>query len=306
MEIILDNAFSSDTLARRAVRLLEVESKIAALDLVLTLPIDVKTWADTCHTEFVDLVTDADVEEGEKEGAFLAVSEATDIMDESYADIRLVGMALYEGDPTNLKDFNFNTPFPKGTNAQLFRVRDVVKVTEIHRAAGVTHTLTIAMTDRLTANADAVEAAYDEADMERYESEHATAGLWARMTADATMLRTIYSWARAAWGRYDLRFELLGMVPSKKRGGGQPDEPTGFVVEFVSPTLTLSCDPVETATSYQFMYSDDGSSWEELYAGSDTTCNYEPPVGTRQYKCRARNANGFGDFSETLSYTVPQ
>ena len=111
MEVILDNAFSSDTLARRAVRLQEIEANIADLDLVLLLPVAVKTWADTCHTVFMGLWTTADVEEGEKEGAFLAVNEAAAIMDESYSDIRLVALALYENDPVNLRDFDIHCDY---------------------------------------------------------------------------------------------------------------------------------------------------------------------------------------------------
>ncbi len=71
-------------------------------------------------------------------------------------------------------------------------------------------------------------------------------------------------------------------------------------------STTLTWDPCENTTSYQLAYTEDGEIWDELYAGTDTTYTYAPPVGTRTYKVRARNANGYSDWSDPVEFEVPE
>ena len=80
--------------------------------------------------------------------------------------------------------------------------------------------------------------------------------------------------------------------------------PTGFTYEWLDPDLRIFWDAVEGATSYQLAFSTDGESWEELYSGEDNFYEYEPPEGLRYYRVRARNANGYGDWSETVEYNA--
>jgi len=46
--------------------------------------------------------------------------------------------------------------------------------------------------------------------------------------------------------------------------------------------------------------------WEELYAGEDNTYTYAHPVGSRTYKVRARNANGYGEWSDPVEFEVEE
>ena len=92
-----------------------------------------------------------------------------------------------------------------------------------------------------------------------------------------------------------------------------PDEPPEEVpaapvltVDFVRPHMTVSCDAVDTATGYQFVYSEDDVNWTELYVGEDNTYTYQPPVGRRVYKVRAENEYGYGDWSEEVEFTVDE
>lgn len=69
-----------------------------------------------------------------------------------------------------------------------------------------------------------------------------------------------------------------------------------------SPTAAyISWIPVEHATSYELQYASDGESWNVVYAGSDTGVEFIPPTeGWAYFRCRARNNNGFGEFSDVL------
>ena len=70
--------------------------------------------------------------------------------------------------------------------------------------------------------------------------------------------------------------------------------------------FVISWNPVENATSYELEYSPDGEKWSEAYGGADNMVHYFPPQGgTAFFRCRARNANGYGDFSEVLKTEIP-
>ena len=65
--------------------------------------------------------------------------------------------------------------------------------------------------------------------------------------------------------------------------------------------FVISWNPVENATSYELEYSPDGAAWVVAYSGSDDAVQYIPAVeGWAYFRCRARNSNGYGEFSEVL------
>lgn len=72
--------------------------------------------------------------------------------------------------------------------------------------------------------------------------------------------------------------------------------------------MDLTWDAVEKATSYEVEFSTDGTNYDQLWAGPYTDCNLsELPTTKMYYRMRARNANGYGPFSDVLSYdfTIP-
>ena len=65
--------------------------------------------------------------------------------------------------------------------------------------------------------------------------------------------------------------------------------------------FVISWSPVENATSYELEYSPDGAAWTVAYSGSDDAVQYIPAVeGWAYFRCRARNSNGYGEYSEVL------
>jgi len=253
----------------------------------------------------------ADVEMGEKEGATTELDLKERVMRETYTDIRGIILARYSGYPEHLDDFNLDLDFPSKTNDRMVKVLDVVTVSDRHRAAGVPCVLPLEMTNRLSMVVEDVRTAYDSSNTERFESEHATHILNTLFDSDSIKLRELYSWARATWGRYDARFELIGMVAASQGGSGGggggevPVAPTGFMFEWLEPVLQFTWDALESVTSYQIAFSEDGGVvWEELYTGADATFEYEPPEGMQYYRVRARNADGYGEWSAVIEYEI--
>ena len=65
--------------------------------------------------------------------------------------------------------------------------------------------------------------------------------------------------------------------------------------------FVISWGTVQNATSYELEYSPDGAAWTVAYSGSDDAVQYIPAVeGWAYFRCRARNSNGYGEFSEVL------
>ena len=65
--------------------------------------------------------------------------------------------------------------------------------------------------------------------------------------------------------------------------------------------FVISWSIVQHATSYDLQYSPDGINWIDAYSGSNDAVQYIPDIeGWAYFRCRARNNNGYGEFSEVL------
>lgn len=75
--------------------------------------------------------------------------------------------------------------------------------------------------------------------------------------------------------------------------------PTGLTFDSISTYVFW--DQVLHATSYELQYSSDGNNWTEIYSGVENALKYTPPVeGWAYFRVRARNSNGYGEYSEVL------
>lgn len=81
--------------------------------------------------------------------------------------------------------------------------------------------------------------------------------------------------------------------------GGGLKPPTGL--KYLIDVNTAVWDAVENATSYELQYSPDGVNWSDAYGGADNMVYYFPPQeGWAYFRCRARNSNGYGEYSAVL------
>ena len=89
-------------------------------------------------------------------------------------------------------------------------------------------------------------------------------------------------------------------------GGGTPGEPPAAPELSYSPD-GFHWDAVPTATSYQLVYrASDATEWLELYSGPlpETSVPFEPGNGEWIARLRARNADGYGDWSEERTVII--
>jgi hypothetical protein len=72
-------------------------------------------------------------------------------------------------------------------------------------------------------------------------------------------------------------------------------------LNYNSATKAISWTAVENATSYQVQISSDSVDFNEIYAGAANSFVYSTPITNLVYlQCRARNANGYGKWSEVV------
>ncbi|MCK5844192.1 MAG: fibronectin type III domain-containing protein, partial [Victivallales bacterium] len=215
----------------------------------------------------------------------------------------------YTDRPELREHYNLDKNTPR-SRVGMMRLAD--GILEMHArlvAEGDPLVLPDAMMDNLSALIDAVKAASSVAYDEREDATMASKELQALYNTDSKKLKLLYDWAVAMWGANDPRMIEIGFVqrfPQSGGGGGEvPDVPEDFMYSWLDPFLKFTWDALESVTSYQLAYSEDGgATWEELYSGDEVGYEYEPPVGARKYRVRARNANGYGDWSGIIEYEV--
>jgi hypothetical protein len=162
------------------------------------------------------------------------------------------------------------------------------------------------MIDNLQLLVDDAKDKYYEAGIERREAEEATEEITALYDDDSVMLRSLYHWVVAFWGKKDPRLIDLGFVTAKDHSGGGtvPAAPQNLAYE--PSTGTFSWDASDGATSYQLAYKATGSSeeWQEAYIGPNLNVVFDPGPGGWDFRVRARNANGYGEWSVVTSIVI--
>ena len=307
--VIIDNNVSNDTYGMRAARLGLIEAHIDEHEQSLSLPAALLAWAQGGYTAWKIVVVNQSAEWGEKEEAFQTVREADGAMYDRYVTIKELLLAAYGTDEEACAVYGIEGEIPAKRDYRISKVHKLVKGHEVQKAKGDPRVLPDAMIDGLNTLVETAETVWYKAINELDDAKDATVQLHGLYDADCIQLRMLYNWCCSMWGNKDTRLIELGFVQRKHHGGGQPAPPTGL--KCIEETKEFSWDETHLATSYQLAYREyikpdpdkklPALDWEEAYQGADTTVLFDPGVGDWEFKVRARNKHGFGDFSEVIS-----
>jgi len=307
MALFDNNGFSQDSLALRLARLLMLKTYINAWAVFQSIPQALIDWALVAYDEWKALLGASTVEQGEAEEAYQDMHEADEITFSYY--IRAKGLLKYQygQDDKNLKFYGITGAFPKARKSRIKAVQDLLDGHARLHAQGDPNVLPDTFIIKLQGYLTTSDNAYANlVGKEKPEADQAIDNQNFRFGEDTKKLGNLLNWVLMTWNEYESFLSQLGFAPRiPKPGGGQPYKPINFIHQWHEPDLTLTWDPCENTTSYQLAYTEDDEIWEELYAGTDTTYTYAPPVGTRTYKVRARNANGYSDWSDPVEFEVP-
>jgi hypothetical protein len=191
-----------------------------------------------------------------------------------------------------LKDISHSNDNDLLVFSQMVSRAAVELLTEL-ATVGLTQDMIDDLDDKNLAFADAIEAqgiavnSRDDASNNRIKKANELYGLLSRY---CEIGKTI--WYETNEARYN---DYVLYAPS----AGSLTAPTGLRFSFSN--LAFYWEMVEHASSYQVEASLNGSDYFEMYAGSDLVCAYTPvQEGWMWYRARARNANGFGPYSDVL------
>ncbi len=307
--IILNNNTARDLPHIRQARLDLIEANIDSLAPILSLPSELLNWGHLAAGKYRAAFVKIEIEWGQKEEAIQTVQEAEDALRELYVVLKELLHARYPGDDLRVS-YGIMDDVPRARGILQQKADKLIENHFIRVAAGDPNVLPDAMIANLQTLRDTMHSAQIAAEREFKEAKDSTKEALALFEADTAMLRVLYNWCVAIWGKDSTNMLLLGFVqryPQSGGGGEVPGVPEGFMLSWLDPTLKLSWNPVEGATSYQLAFSADGGvTWEELYSGAEMGFEYEPPAGLRQYRVRARNANGYGEWSVILEYDIEE
>ncbi|HHE39237.1 MAG TPA: discoidin domain-containing protein [Candidatus Cloacimonetes bacterium] len=305
-----NNNISQQTQAQRDATTAQLEHNIAVQGPLINLPLELTTWASTSNTDYMAKLTAAGIEKGERDVKSEEFQYKKAETYENLVGIReLTEAMVYDaGEKDELLDmYGLIGPTPLDRAGLKKVITQYKETADRLRLEGDPRVLAEAIVNKLVTLKDEMESLWLDYRTEKEDSMEAYDILQECYDEGSEKLRHIYRYATLAWGKYSPKLLLLGFEPlTPPPGHGQPDIPTNVTATWEDPNVKIACDPCEGATSYQFEYSDDGEEFMELYAGEEYSYTYEPPANKRYYRIRARNANGFSEFSEIVEFEPPK
>jgi hypothetical protein len=259
------------------------------------------TWAENAYDIFEAARIKQSAEIGEKNEAFQSSQEADSLLGERYQILKDILISRYSLEDDKLKIYGIDGRTARNHAERIHVSEDFIEGHIRLKAAADPNVLPDIMITNFTALVDEARQKYYEAGLEREEAQKATEELNNIYNNDSIKLRAIYNWIIAYWGKFDTRLITLGFVQASNISSGNlPIAPINLNYNYL--IHVLSWDSVTDATSYQAVRQQSGSTdWEEFYSGADLTYQYIPSFGDYTIKIRARNSNGYGDWSMPLN-----
>ncbi|MGC9316157.1 MAG: hypothetical protein ACP5G4_11115 [bacterium] len=312
MLIFLHNNFVMDFLALRSARLLAIKTYIMAWKDILSIPDHLVSWALNAYDNWVAALAKSQAEMGEERVAYDQMHTADKLTFEYYARCKALVIDTYGENNPKLVIYGATGRFPRDRKRRMDTVQGFLDGHATLVASGDPDVLPDAFIAKLQGYfSDSNNAFNNFVLKEKPEARKAVDAQEELFAIDSEMLRVLYSWVLMTWSKGEPNLVQLGFAPQTGQSGGGggvvPSAPEGFMLSWLEPFLKATWMPVEGATSYQLAFSaDGGGSWEELYSGAEMGFEFEPPAGLRQYRVRARNANGYGEWSVILEYDIEE
>lgn len=308
MTRISNNAFSKDDIGLRQARLALIEHNAAEIKTLLGLTTqELQTWISTCHTQYDALVLAADARRNENEGKNEAGDIALTQLKEQLAVCKQYISSFYADDPERRMEYGVEGDLPNKANEILRIAKNVRDTAGVHAADNIEYVLPEDSKNRLAQCINAYVSATTVQSDTKEAKDKSRAAEQKRFGEDSKKLRKLLSLWLSRIAKDDERIALMGMVvPSSRGRRGVPGIPSlqlGITGESI---IILPDAQRPEATSYQseFRQADGGWDWE-AYATNESTeiLLSDPRLSSGiayEFQVRARNARGYGEWSQIL------
>ena len=308
MFIFDNNNLALDSLVMRTARLRSLKRFFQARGNFFKLPRELLAWSLTAYDVWVELQAAT----AEKRKIYQEVNRKLKELDRItfvyYARFRNLIRSWYNNNKDRLAVYGIKKPFHGSRTNKINQVKLILDGHKTSKEMDDHDEFLNTLFDKLEKYYTASENAYHNfISVIKPVSKQATANKNARFKEDTKKLLSIYIWSLMTWDKNDPDLLLLGFAPRiNKAAGTEVNIPVALKCKWESSKLILSWQECEQVSGYQLACSEDLDNWEELHAGDETTYSYEPPVGTRTYKVRARNAHGYSGWSDTVEFELPE
>jgi len=214
--VITSNDFANDMYVMRGARLLLLSRNIADNLDGLDLPDELSNWAVNAYDNWNEasgkLVDMLAVEE-----MFRIAQVATAALKAKYQATKNLLKTRYLS-PDDLEIYGIAGRTPVKRHELLARARDMANAHRRFSDMGDPNILPDAMIDAVAALADDVETKHDDAYFQKDRGHKASIAVRAHYNRDTAMLRTLYRWCVAKWGRDNPKLIAIGF---RDRGGAE-------------------------------------------------------------------------------------
>ncbi|MBS1538650.1 MAG: hypothetical protein JST20_12985 [Bacteroidetes bacterium] len=306
MPTIINNNFSGDSLDMRSERLGRLSANVATHATTLGLSSTLLTKAQGAAAAWQAARVSSQTEQGESV-SFYEIFHADFIeVAEQYQLVKDYLLALIANQPRKLKETsqNFGIAVPTPTTWETFRIY-VIQLIEKNAEFVTDNNPVVAPPSAITLLQDLLDtavASYKVAQRESTEASEAFDSQQDLFAEDTAVLQLIFQQAKMTLGKKNPLLEDLGFAPIASQNGGGPVPASPSGLNFSGETLSWTS--VSGATSYGISLSYDGGTHWEGDFNSDTNSSVVPvaEVGKLYYRVRARNANGYGEYSGTFEH----
>lgn len=303
-----DNGFSNDSESERFERLRAIQEHSAStIPFIEGIHADVSAWMQECHSVYESLVKTAQAHTTDSQTNGVERRIARKNLRQQLGIAKKQIAAGYAKDEVRRRSFDIESTLPYDMDKLMVYAEKIVGITAKHKSEGISYYISDFHIAHLQeAIADAKRTRKAESDISADES-RAYAASDERFDDDSLMLQRLLGDWLSALGDDDPRISLIGMVNAQKGGNsGKPGAPS-VVIDSHDLALVISPDPKRPApTSYQTEFRKAGmdAEWEEFANGSDnrvpTAVELLHSGVEYEFRTRARNANGYGEWSAVI------
>lgn len=300
--LITNNAFTSDSYAVRITRLNYLRTSIDTYAAELIITGDLLTWAQGAFDNFNNLLAEQSVQIGEKDEAFQTSQELYAELRERYQVLKEILISRYANNDDLLQVYGISGETTENDKMLHIAANKLIQGHNNQKLAGDTLVLPDLMIANFQTLINDTWVADGNTSVQSTQAGDATKSLRSAFDTDTKRFQQLYNWAKATWRKDDPKLLSLGFdLVYSKIGGSPPASPTNLSFDEVSHIF--SWDAIPDATSYQLAYCQDGQpvqEWMSDYNGIENSTLFEPGDGNWLVKIRARNSNGYSDWSSTL------
>lgn len=321
MTSLKHNSFTKDSQKQRLERLRIIEEQYQqSIVLMPGIHEEVALWMRTCYSEYNAMVHNNSKSSSES-------SSLTVLRKQHHATLRsallLAKEQIHSGyahDEVRKRSFALKGKLPTNKDALMRLGKEVLRLSELHKEEGITHHISDALSQRLDSAIAQMQTALELSTESASAKKSSFGEEQSRFESDTRMLKRLLGDWHADVGYNDASILSIGMVNSKKGGNsGQPGSPE-LILEPEQSLLRLLPNskrpaPTSYALEYRLLNSTaapttnmSDENWQEFYTGNASQLPY-PLLPLRsgaryQLRARARNANGYGNWSAVVEVEV--